>query len=286
MKLLNSLLDIEFQNPGKDNAVENFHDSFSSGPIYFEHYIRSPASFVIKAKTPMIFKGINIKAKNCVMKLDISSDGKIFKNLTNLTFRENTSFSLHKAQEKIFSPRWNSQLIPARFSFKFVKLRFKFVKMFAGGVLGLDVLQIFGDKFARNGAAREIAPVEIVEEAPTRSFFGNYEDEIKEENPHSSQRLEVSQSLKIPHRVPISERQLPAWAIDSVTCSQMVHPIMLPSGYWVDKSTFKKWKKESLLWSRPATDPFTGVQLPFELPVDEARRQQIFDLVHSPAFID
>ena len=121
---------------------------------------------------------------------------------------------------------------------------------------------------------------------PARSFFGNYEDEIKEETPNSSQRLEVSQSLKIPHRVPISERQLPAWAIDSVTCSQMVHPIMLPSGYWVDKSTFKKWKKESLLWSRPATDPFTGVQLPFELPVDEARRQQIFDLVHSPAFID
>lgn len=164
--------------------------------------------------------------------------------------------------------------------------------MFAGGVLGLDVLQIFGEKFARNGAAdtRTVTPVNAAEEAPARSFFGNYDDEIKEENPHSqpttSQQVKVPQSLKIPHRVPISERQLPAWAIDSVTCSQMVHPVMLPSGYWVDRSTLEKWKKESLLWSRPPTDPFTGVQLPFELPVDEARRQQIFDLVHSPAFIN
>ena len=166
------------------------------------------------------------------------------------------------------------------------------MKMFAGGVLGLEVLQIFGEKFARNGAAdaHTVTPVNADEEAPARSFFGNYDDEIKEENPHSqpttSQQVKVPRSLKIPHRVPISERKLPAWAIDSVTCSQMVHPVMLPSGYWVDGSTLEKWKKESLLWSRPPTDPFTGVQLPFELPVDEARRQQIFDLVHSPAFIN
>ncbi|CBY35840.1 unnamed protein product [Oikopleura dioica] len=286
MKLLNSQLDIEFQNPGKDDAVEKFRDSFSSGPIYFEHYIRSPASFVIKAQTPMIFKGINIKAKNCVLKVEISSDGKVFKNLTNLTFRENSSYSLHKAQEKTFSPRWNSQIIPARFSFKFVKLRFKFVKMFAGGVLGLDVLQIFGEKFSRNDCnSVKVSPEQSVEDTPARSFFGNYEDENKEENSQLTTSQPVSQ-LKIPHRVPISERQLPAWAIDSVTCSQMVHPIMLPSGYWVDRSTLEKWKKESLLWSRPPTDPFTGVKLPFELPVDEARRKQIFDLVHSPAFIN
>ena len=63
MKLLNTQLDITFENPGKDDALANFQDSFSSGPVYFEHYIRSPATFTIKAPLPMIFKGINIKVQ-------------------------------------------------------------------------------------------------------------------------------------------------------------------------------------------------------------------------------
>ena len=131
------------------------------------------------------------------------------------------------------------------------------MKMFAGGVLGLDVLQIFGEKFSRNSCKSiKVSPEQSVEDTPARSFFGNYEDENKEENSQPTTSQSALQ-LKIPHRVPISERQLPEWAIDSVTCSQMVHPIMLPSGYWVDRSTLEKWKKESLLWSRPPTDPFT-----------------------------
>ncbi|CAG5085989.1 Oidioi.mRNA.OKI2018_I69.PAR.g11077.t1.cds [Oikopleura dioica] len=303
MKLLNSQLDITFENPGKDDALAKFQDSFSSGPVYFEHYIRSPATFTIKAPLPMIFKGINIKASNCILKLDISSEGKVFKNLSTLTFRgSGQNYSLHKSNEKVFKPRWTSQILPTRFSFKFVKLRFRFVKMLAGGVLGLEVLQIFGDRFSANSISmrtlgRQVdwkseqkCPVEdsISEKPKIRAFFGSYDNEEKKGPPKESDAEEeasTSQSLKFPHRIPISERKLPPWAIDSVTCLQMVHPVLLPSGYWVDRSTLEKWKKESRLWSRPPSDPFTGIELPtFELPVDEARRQQIFDFVHSNSF--
>lgn len=51
----------------------------------------------------------------------------------------------------------------------------------------------------------------------------------------------------------------PVQFLDEITCELMTVPMMLPSGHLVDKSTLDRTQQSDLLYSRPPSDPFTGV---------------------------
>ena len=57
------------------------------------------------------------------------------------------------------------------------------------------------------------------------------------------------------------EREIPAEFLDKITYDVMHVPMLLPSGYCVDRSTLEKLSNSDALYGRPPTDPFTGIHI-------------------------
>lgn len=53
--------------------------------------------------------------------------------------------------------------------------------------------------------------------------------------------------------------EVPVEFLDEITFEVMLQPVLLPSGHMVDAVTVEKHSKAEAIWSRPPSDPFTGL---------------------------
>ena len=192
-----------------------------------------------------------------------------YRTIETLNFRRNETFLVRANYYKHKSPQtdYTEKVIPNKLLGHFSKIRIRFIQSPGVTVLGFSKIKLFVD--SRNKTMKEKIE-KLLNNKVKESIYGNYSEDASE----------IPETPKIIF-LKTSKTEKPAWLLDSVTHDVMKLPVLLPSGNWVDQSTIVKWRKESKIWSRGLTDPFTGNEINYEPNIDAQKRQKIAEYMLS-----